>query len=589
MRCLSIVLLLAGAAASPGAFHTGAFEATTAAFLEEDGGAVRLRAVVTDTKGQAVVGLTASDFDLAVDGAPQTIDTVELVRAATGDRRAFAFLLDEFHVAPADSTAVRDALLSFVDGHLRQADVALVFKPLDSLDAIAVTSDRAALRQAIETFEGRKGDYAPRTDFERRYMAQAPAAVAAARAQIVTSALRAIGTSLSQRSDARAAIVLVSDGFGRMRTGRNMPANLQAAIRVANRAAAPVYAFAPALAPPAPDEAREEPAFAALTALTTETGGQLVVGPAELARGLTRLAADLDAHYVVTYRPAHGSDGRFHEVRLGTTRPGAQVRTQAGYVAAPTPAVRAAAAPAMSAPLRVLRRSSLIQSWAGFFPVAADRGTVTLTWEPARARSAARGRAASIVITATTPDGAVLFDAAVGPAGSKASDERPNAATFEAPLGPVRVDMKILDDTGVVIDTDARDVTAPAMRADRPTIYPPAIVRARSAREFREALENAQAAPVATREFRRTDRLLIRVPAVDASGAPVPVTAVLLNRLRQPMRPIPALDAPAPRHSTQFDLSLAPLAPGEYSLRLSVSGPAGAPAVTDHVTFRVER
>jgi hypothetical protein len=37
---------------------------------------------------------------------------------------------------------------------------------------------------------------------------------------------------------------------------------------------------------------------------------------------------------------------------------------------------------------------------------------------------------------------------------------------------------------------------------------------------------------------------------------------------------------------TQFDLPLAGLAPGEYTLRLSVASPGGV--VSEHVTFKVQ-
>lgn len=548
---------------------------------------LQLTAVVTDARGQPLPGLKAADFDLVVDGVPHAVESAHLAPNTGDTPRAFAIVLDEFHVAAADSVPVRNEVLRFIEAQFRPADVGLVFKPLDSLDSVATAPDRERLREAVSTFEGRKGDYAARTDFERRYMAQAPAAVAAARAQIVTSALRTIATSLSQRPDITPVIVLVSDGFGRMRTSRDAPANLQAAIRVANRAGAPVYAFAPGLEPPASDDdARPDPAYAALQTVTAQTGGHLTTGAGALGAGLTAIIRDLDARYVLSYRPAHGSDGRFHEVRLAARRQGAQVRTQAGYMAPPVVEARPPATATASAPLRVLRRSALIQSWAGFFPSAPDRGTLVLTWEPTAARPDARARAATIVLTASTPQGEVLFDAAIAPASARGSLELPNAAAFDAPRGPVHVDVKILDAAGVVIDTDARDVAPPSARAGGPTIYPPAIVRTRSAREFREALEHQLMAPVATRVFRRTDRLLVRVPATDAHGDPVPVTALLLNRWRHPMREIPALDVAAPSHTTQFDLPLSALAPGEYSLRLTASGAGGS--VTEVVSFRVQ-
>jgi hypothetical protein len=45
------------------------------------------------------------------------------------------------------------------------------------------------------------------------------------------------------------------------------------------------------------------------------------------------------------------------------------------------------------------------------------------------------------------------------------------------------------------------------------------------------------------------------------------------------------LDAMPVDGVTQFDLSLAPLAPGEYSLQFSVAGPSGP--VDQRIAFRV--
>ena len=548
---------------------------------------VRVTAIVTDRRGQPLAGLAPADFELLVDGKPQPLDTAELTKGAVAPR-AFAFLLDEFHTSAGDSAAVRDGLLQFVDRALRPADLAVVVKPLDPLTEIRPTTDRSAVRDAIATFAGRKGDYSPRTVFERNYMAQAPAAVAWARGQIVTSALRAIGATLSNTPNVKPAIVLVSDGFERMRASREVPANLQSAVRIANRADAPVYAFAPALAPPAGDTGGADPGLEALRALAADTGGEVVAGAGELANGLARMERDLATHYVLTYRPAHGSDGKFHALQVAVKRPDVQVRARTGYLAPMSAAMRAAATRAPSAPVRVLRRSALIQSWSGVLPGDGGRSAVTLTWEPSPllAATPARRRPETIVITASAADGTVLFDGGVRSAGAPALPDVPNRATFAAPAGPVRIDIKILDPKGVVLDTDARDVTVTAPRTDRPTIYAPAVMRTRSAREFRDALDLGSVPPIPTRDFRRTDRLLIAVPAFDATGAPAPVTGVLMNRWRQPMRGIAALDgAGAPAGVTRFDLPLAPLPPGEYTLQLTVAHARGT--VSEHVTFRV--
>jgi VWFA-related protein len=547
-------------------------------------GVITITAVVTDRKGQRVTGLKPADFELLVDGKPQAIDTAEVQPQASAKARAIAFLLDEFHTAASDTAAVRDGLLRFVDTRLRSGDLAMVVKPLDPLMGITATTDRDIIRRAIETFEGRKDDFTPRTPFERNYMAQAPAAVQAARAQIVTSALRAIGVTLSQKPDVLPAIVLVSDGFARLRTSRDLPANLQTVVRIANRADAPVYAIAPSVvAGMQGTDSQPDRAFAALRTLATDTGGDVFAGATGLDNGLTRLNRDFDARYILTYRPPHGNDGRFHAIQVGVKRQDAQVRAKTGYIAPVPESVRAAAA-APSAPLRVLRRSPLIQSWSGTSPAGANRINVTVTWEPSVLSSGQVSRASTVVLTASGADGSVLFDGPVGPVADPVSKDVPNQATFEAPAGAVRVDMKILDAKGVVLDTDSRDVTTPAIRPGTPRIYAAAVIRTRSAREFRDLVATANAAPTSVRDFRRTDRLLIRVPALDADGAPATIGAVLLNRSRQPMRDILAIQ-PGPGDTTQFDLPLAGLAPGEYTLRLTLNGPSGV--ISEHVTFRV--
>lgn len=548
-------------------------------------GTVRVTAIVTDRRGQLVRNLKPGDFELLEDGKPQTIDAAEYIARAATAPRTIAILLDEFHTAAADSAIVRDSVQRFVDSRLRPGDNALIVKPLDPLSGIKATEDRDAIRRVISSFEGRKGDYAPRTTFERNYMAQAPEAVQWARAQIVTSALRAIGNVLTQDSHGQTAIVIVSDGFERGRAARDLPANLQSVVRVINRADAAVYAFTPS--PPAAETDGTDNAgdggVQALRRLAKDTGGDVFTGPTTFDAGFARVASDLDTHYVLTYRATHGNDGRFHVLQVGVKRPETMVRARGGYVAPMSETVRAALDPPSTAPLRVLRRSALIQSWSGMAPT--EKGAdVMLTWSPFSVATSLRTRAVSVVITASDASGNVLFDGPVGPAGESRNGPAPDHASFSAPIGPVRVDMKILDVKGVVLDSDARDVAVPKPKAGVPTIFQPGLLPARSAREFRALAEDQTAAPTPLRDFRRTDRLIIRVPAIDAAGEPAQPSATLLNRWRQPMREID----PLPERwgtVTQFDLPLANLAPGEYTVRLSVAGPTGV--VAEHVTFKV--
>ena len=142
--------------------------------------------------------------------------------------------------------------------------------------------------------------------------------------------------------------------------------------------------------------------------------------------------------------------------------------------------------------------------------------------------------------------------------------------------------MTILGMSGQKLDYDARDLEVPMMKGAVPLLLPAVVISTQSAREFRAVTTDVDASPDPSRQFRRTDRLVIRVPAY-AAGAPVRVTGRLLNRLAQPIRDLDAL--PDAGGITQFDLPLASLAPGEYYLQFSVSGPGGP--VDQRIQFKI--
>jgi hypothetical protein len=113
----------------------------------------------------------------------------------------------------------------------------------------------------------------------------------------------------------------------------------------------------------------------------------------------------------------------------------------------------------------------------------------------------------------------------------------------------------------------------------------PEVVRARPLRDFNSATTNPDAAPSSVRTFVRGDRLLIRVPAFDASGAAVQITAKVLNAWGQPMRDIDAIGVTPRDGLAQFALPLSWLVPGQYQIELQAASANGA--VKQRVSFRV--
>ena len=192
-------------------------------------------------------------------------------------------------------------------------------------------------------------------------------------------------------------------------------------------------------------------------------------------------------------------------------------------------------------------------------PDANGRARMVLTWEP-RTKTVAPD---VVVVKARTSTGTALFDGQVRRVGS-GSGAPGDSVRFDVPAGRVELDLAVLDIQGKVLDTDVRDFDVPDLRSQKrgPVLLAPEVVRARTLRDFNTASADPDAAPSSVRTFARGDRLLIRVPAFDASGASVQVTAQVLNELGQPMRAIDATAGTLRDGITQFALPLAWLVPG---------------------------
>ena len=542
---------------------------------------VRISTLVTDRQGKPVPGLTIKDFELREDGVVQKLLSVDARKPAP---RRLAIILDEFHVSGDDSALVRDAVGKFVDEQVRADDSLIVLKPLDPLTSIDLNPDRARARAAIAGFEGRNGNFEPRNALEEQTMGRAPALVEAGRAQVVLSALRALASQMGAKPG-RSAIFVVSQGFMPQRrsfTSRGLP-DAGIVERFANRYDVPIYAFDPRTSFDASNESA-----VILGQLVAETGGTLARG-ADLAGNLARASREVDSGYVLTYEPAHGDDGKYHPVTVTVVRREADARTRAGYVSQPSAEMRRAMEDAMHSgpilPTRLLRRSPLIDVWSGVTRMSSGQGRFVVTWEPGHSLSStARASASRVQLTATTKDGKVLYEGMLAPVRIGEAPDGANAdrAEFDAPTGRVQIDMTILGIRGEKLDVDARDVEVPALKGTAPLMLPAILIATQSAREFRQVSGDVNAAPDPSRSFRRTERLVIRVPAY-AGATPVAVTARLLNRLAQPISTLDAV--PGDGDVTQFDLPLAPLAPGDYYLLFSVPGPSGT--VDQRVGFRI--
>jgi VWFA-related protein len=531
---------------------------------------ISITAVATDRGGRPVASLKRDDFTLRDEGTPRPLDAVEFKRGAG---RLFALFFDEYHVTAGPATMrAREALAHFVDEQTRTEDRFVAMKPLDPITAIRPTADRALIRQLVDRFAGCKGDYAPRTTFETEYMSRAPESAAIERARVVVSDLTALAAQLAAVQDMPKAIVFVTEGTG---------GDLRAVSRTANRSGVTIYVIDPGETP--------QDASAALRAVTEDTGGMLTTGAANLQTALSNVAKDLDAYYVLTYRTERPADGKFHALEIGTRRPGVQVRARRGYWS-PLPPFRRAMGPSSSFSMDDLlsaHASNLIRPWFRMTRGPQGRTRLMFSWQPSQATAPAKsGTPELLQLRAATADGTALFDGAVSaaPRASTTEQSAPSRVVIDVPPGRLRTEMRISDAGARLLDRDIRFLEIPNLYASGVIITTPEILRSRTARQFRELTAEHDAVPTPARDFNRSERLLIRVHAYGPGEASPQVNATLVNAIGQRLHALERVTE-GPNGMVQFDLPLAALARGSYSIEIAAA--AGASRTSQMIPIHV--
>jgi len=157
---------------------------------------------------------------------------------------------------------------------------------------------------------------------------------------------------------------------------------------------------------------------------------------------------------------------------------------------------------------------------------------------------------------------------------------------FDAEPGRASLRLTIRGVEGELLDSDVLDVDVPDYTAPQVSLSSPVVLRARTPRELQALTADPLPLAAAAREFRRTDRVVIRV-AAHAPGGTVPtVTARLLNRAGQPMSDL------APQASTvlgagtfHVDVPLASLPSGDFIIEVKAA--SGESEAKQLIGFRV--
>src|SRR5437588_2454548 len=303
-----------------------------------------------------------------------------------------------------------------------------------------------------------------------------------------------------------------------------------------------------------------------LRVLADNSDGRAIVNRNDLDTGMKQIMRDSSAYYLIGYNSSQTpSDGKFHEIKIRVKRPGVQVRARKGYWALTAEETsRALTPPKPSAPKPVENalaaiqqptRARVIRTWIGTSRADDGKTRVTFVWEPvakapgdrrtdepARVSLMAlgdngaayfRGRVPDVALAGTVPS--VGANAAAAGTTGASTPRTPSRVTFEAQPGKMQLRVSVEGTGAQVLDSEVREVAVPDLTAPQTSLGTPEVFRARTVREYQQMKADADAVPCAVREFSRTDRIVIRVPAYGPGGTKPTVNAKLLNRAGQPM------------------------------------------------------
>jgi len=277
------------------------------AFAQDDDDVVRvntdvvvLNVTVTDKTGQYVKGLKRGDFKLFIDGVE--VDPVTIAGFLYQEAPyAAVLLLDSSGSMEERFTLARSAAIRFLDG-LRPEDVAAVYR-FDSKV------------ERVQDFSSER-DLAPTAFTIRAYGMTT-----------LNDAIVEAANTLAARTEARKAIVVLSDGMD-----TQSKATSDKAVERALAVGASIYAVDMSQVDVA--ASRRQSGGPMLKFFAEKTGGRFVATPGgpTLRDAFTGIADELGHQYTISYRPtAQNRDGKWHTIEVKVNREEVKVRTRKGF------------------------------------------------------------------------------------------------------------------------------------------------------------------------------------------------------------------------------------------------------------------
>jgi VWFA-related protein len=558
---------------------------------------VRVDVTVTDHRGEPATGLTKDDFVVSEDGAPQTVESCELVHvtgeptddrsleihttsqaateAARDDVRLFLIFWDEYHIGQfIPATRGREMLTEFVRTAFGPTDLVGIMDQLTTVDSIRLTRDRLELANQIHALKGRFGVLVPTRSAVEEAQLQQGRDIPRLRNEVTATALAAGAAFLGNFREGRKALLFVSQGIPLY--GRNDETDrYQEIVRTANTNNTSIYTLDPS------SEVGRRPD--SLMSLAEETGGRAFVGSNRPELQLPQMLRDSSAYYLLGYRSPVPADGKFHRIKVRMNKDGYEVRARSGYFAPSAGEMERGRAEAAAAEVpadieRAIgdlalneRSDHAIDYWIGTSRGDQGRTRVTIAWMP-RTTASTNGQIA-LGIQAASPEGISYFSS---------DHATSHQLSFDAPAGELVLKMKVLDPRGDELDNLSRRVTVPSFDEAKLAIGSPMVLRARTAREARAIVDGVEGQPEARREFDRVDHLFIRFPVY--GGQEIKLVARLLTRRGNELRQLPVVQMKD--NVYQVDLPLSVSLRDDYVVAIEAA--RGTESVKALVPFRVQ-
>ena len=324
---------------------------------------------------------------------------------------------------------------------------------------------------------------------------------------------------------------------------------------------------------PAVDQRMLSNRIETLTTLAANTDGIAVVNRNDIDKGLERVVADLSSYYLMSYYSTNTAlDGKYRTISVKVKRPGVEVRARKGYRAATAEEMSGAPTASASTASTAVQyafgqlgpaRSDLpLRSHVAWLS-STDGGRVfaSVELDPRTVKQAEWGGAWKTEFTLTDVKGTqVLARATADGTGLPASRAEalltPNAGLG---AGEYLLRARVTPASGGLPLTDSVRFTVP----QEVTAAGSPMFSRRNATTGRAYLRTSDL------RFTRTDWVRVTVPVTEA---PASVTAELVDQRGQVMAiPVTARAEKAAAGDVAIgELSLAPLAAGEYAVRLVI-------------------